>query len=50
MKITLESNYGSTTVSASVEVPDIEASGEELEWLLCSFKHLIEEGILGKRE
>lgn len=48
MKITLESTYGSTTVSASAEVPDIEASGEELEWLVNAFKSLVQEGILNR--
>ena len=50
MKIILESRYGSTEVSASVDMPDVEATGEELEWLALTFRSLIAEGILGKRE
>ena len=50
MKIILESSYGATKVSAAVDIPEVEATGEELEWLAATFKGLIAEGILGKRE
>lgn len=49
MRITLESDYGATKVSASVDVPDTQATGEELEWLAGIFKGLIEDGLLINR-
>ena len=50
MRITVESDYGGTKVSATVEVSESQASGEECEWLANTFSHLIREGILGTKE
>lgn len=49
VKITVESESAGMVISTQVEVPSVEASGEELEWLASTFKHLVEEGILGSR-
>lgn len=50
MRITVESNYNDTIVSATVDLADTEASGEECEWLAKIFSHLVHEGILGTKE
>ena len=47
MRITAESNSGGMEVKASVDVPDVEASADDLEWLVDTFRKLVEEGILG---
>ena len=46
MRIRVESTVNGTKVSAEIDVPDIEATGEELEWLVRTFKKLVEDGIL----
>lgn len=49
MRITVESVSGGMEVKASVDIPDVEASAEDLEWLANTFKDIVESGVLGKR-